>query len=88
MQVCDIVCRCIGELINAPLVALQMPLRARLCWLHLALHSWWACACTAAQHAHIGAIGNPAMIDIRGHTQANDHSLVRCAGIHAASLAV
>ena len=53
MQVCGIVCVYIDELIKVPLVSLQLPLRARLCWLHLALHSWRVRACTAAQHVRI-----------------------------------
>ena len=88
MQVCGIVCEYIDKFIKAPLVSLQLPLRARLCWLHLALHAWRVCACTAAQHAHIGAIGNQAMIDMRGRIRVNVRLHVRNAGTIAAMLAV
>jgi hypothetical protein len=43
---------------SACVAAAEMLLRARLCCLCLALHSWQACACTTAQHAHITASRN------------------------------
>ena len=88
MQVCGLVCSCLGELIDDPLVLLQMPLRARLRWLHLALHSVRVRASTTAQHARISANGNHSMIGMRGRTRASSRLLVTCVGTHATELTI
>ena len=68
--------------------ASQMPLRACLFSPLLALHSWWACACTSAQRARIIATGNQIMTYMRGHIRASDRSRVICVGTLAPELTI
>ena len=69
-------------------VALQMTLFPRLFSPLLTLHSWRACACTAARHVRIKVRTNQTLIIMRGHTLASDCLCVICVGTRASQLAI